>query len=41
MSSMTQTEPVRTKPAPDAQRWVDICALDELPFDAGVAALLD
>lgn len=24
-----------------AQRWLDICALDDLPFDAGVAALLD
>jgi nitrite reductase (NADH) small subunit len=23
------------------RRWLDICALDDLPFDAGVAALLD
>lgn len=41
MSSMTHTEPAPAKPAPDALRWVDVCALDDLPFDAGVAALLD
>lgn len=24
-----------------AMRWQDVCALDDIPFDAGVAALLD
>jgi len=41
VSSLTHTGPAPAKPAPDAQRWVDVCALDDLPFDAGVAALLD
>ncbi len=43
MSSVTHTEPVHAGSAPGARapRWVDVCALDELPFDAGVAALLD
>jgi NAD(P)H-dependent nitrite reductase small subunit len=32
--------PARIPPAA-ARRWIDICALDDLPPDAGVAALLD
>lgn len=32
--------PVKIPPAA-ARRWIDICALDDLPPDAGVAALLD
>ncbi|MGB5097929.1 MAG: nitrite reductase small subunit NirD [Porticoccaceae bacterium] len=41
MSSVIHTEPVHSKSVPDAPRWVEVCALDDLPFDAGVAALLD
>jgi nitrite reductase (NADH) small subunit len=41
VSSVIHTEPVHAKPVPDVPRWVDVCALDDLPFDAGVAALLD
>ena len=41
MSSVTPTKPADANPVSDAPRWVDVCALDDLPFDAGVAALLD
>lgn len=38
MNSVTQAH---HESAATASRWQDICALDDIPFDAGVAALLD
>ena len=47
MSPVTRPHqgPTAAPPEPSAPgaapRWVDVCALDDIPFDAGVAALLD
>lgn len=38
MSSVTRSQ---QESAATASLWQDICALDDIPFDAGVAALLD
>lgn len=32
---------VQTAAVDAALRWIDICGLDDLPYDAGVAALLE
>lgn len=37
MSSVTQSQP---ESAASASAWQDVCALDDIPFDAGIAALL-